>query len=70
MSIEMLKREAAALDEKSQGELLVFLATLREERWVGRLREAAKVLDDPSAKWLTREEVTARLATVPDTEEG
>ena len=65
MSIEMLKREAAALDEKSQGELLVFLAELREERWAGRLREAGKKLDDPNTEWLTADEFWARLDKIP-----
>jgi hypothetical protein len=66
MSLEMLKREAAALDEKSQSELLVFLAELREERWAGRLREAGKVLDDPNAKWFTLDEVRAHLKNTPE----
>jgi hypothetical protein len=33
MSLEALKEKAGALDAASQGELLVFLALLREERW-------------------------------------
>ena len=66
MSIEMLKQEAASLDDKSQKELLTFLVTLREARWAKPLREAAKVLDDPQTEWLTLEEAKARLATVPE----
>jgi len=66
MSLEMLKQEVASLDEKSQGELLVFLASLRKERWASRLKEAGKVLDDPEAKWLTLEEARAHLEKIPE----
>lgn len=65
MSLDALKQEAASLDEKSQVELLVFLATLREERWANRLQEASKKLDDPKTEWLSGDEFWARVDKVP-----
>lgn len=69
MSLDVLKREAAALDSKSQRELFSYLASLREERWIEHLREAGKVLDDPNPdRWLTAEEFKARLDRIPEPE--
>lgn len=67
MSLEALKQEAAALDTASQGKLLVYLASLREERWAAEAREAARKLDDPNPdRWLTPEEFRARLDQIPE----
>jgi hypothetical protein len=66
MSLEALKLQAAALDPASQGELLVFLATLREERWAAETRRLGRNLDDPNpGRWLTPEDFWARVDEVP-----
>jgi len=67
MSLEVLKREAAALDEKSRKELVAFLISLREERWAAEAREMAKKLDDPDpSRWLTLEQLKERLEKIPE----
>jgi hypothetical protein len=66
VSLETLKQKAAALDAASQGELLVFLATLREERWAAEARRLGKKLDDPDPdRWLTPEDFWARVDKIP-----
>jgi hypothetical protein len=66
MSLEALKQKAAALDAASQGELLVFLATLREERWAAEARRLGNKLDDPNPdRWLTPEVFWARVDKIP-----
>jgi hypothetical protein len=71
MSLEALKQKAAALDAASQGELLVFLASLREERWAAEAHRLSKNLDDPNPdRWLTPEECRARLDQIPEPPEG
>ena len=67
MSLEALKREAAALDERSRKELFSYLVSLREEQWASRARELAKNLDDPDpSRWLTLEEFKIRLNEIPE----
>jgi hypothetical protein len=67
MSLDALKREAAALDEQSRKELFSYLVTLREERWTAYARTAARNLDDPDpARWLTPEEFKTRLEQFPE----
>ena len=57
VSLEKLKREAAALDAPSRKELMAFLISMREEEWATQLREASKRLDDPDQnRWLSLEE--------------
>jgi hypothetical protein len=71
MSLDALKQQAAALDSASQGELLVYLASLREERWAAEARRLSKNLDDPNPdRWLTPEEFRARLEQIPEPSEG
>jgi hypothetical protein len=66
LSLEELKQQAAALDATSQGELLVFLATLREERWAAEARRLGAKLDDPNPdRWLTPEVFWARVDEIP-----
>jgi hypothetical protein len=67
MSLETLKREAAALDDAARRELCSFLIALREKQWAARARELAAVLDDPDpSRWLTIEEVRRRLEKIPE----
>jgi hypothetical protein len=67
MSLDALKREAAALDDAGRKELFAFLVSLREQQWGASLREAGKVLDDPDqSRWLTPEEFKARLDQIPE----
>ena len=67
MSLETLKREAAALDEHGLRELFSFLISLREQHWAGHARALARNLDDPDqGRWLTAEEFKARLDRVPE----
>jgi hypothetical protein len=71
MSLETLKQSAAALDEGSRKELLSFLLAMREEEWAASAREAARKLDDPNPdRWLTLEELRARLDQIPEPSEG
>ena len=67
MSLEALKREAAALDEDSRRELCAFLISLREKQWAARFRTLAADLDDPDPnRWLTLEQVRERLDRIPE----
>lgn len=67
MSLETLKREAAALDDGARRELWSFLISLREKQWAARTKEMAAVLDDPDpSRWLTLEEVRKRLDKIPE----
>jgi hypothetical protein len=71
MSLETLKQAAAALDVDSQGKLLVYLATLREERWAAEARRLSRNLDDPDpSRWLSPEEFKARLDAIPEPPEA
>jgi hypothetical protein len=66
MSLEDLKREVAALDEKSRKELFAFLVSLREQEWAAHAREVARKLDDPDpSRWLPLDEFQARLDRIP-----
>jgi len=66
MSLETLKREAAALNDEERRELCAFLISLREKQWVEFLRNASKRLDDPDPnRWLTIEEFKRRLDEIP-----
>lgn len=66
MSLDVLKQNAAALDDRSRKELLRFLLAMREEEWAAEAREAARKLDDPNPdRWLTLEEFSARLDRIP-----
>lgn len=67
MSLEALKREAAALDDEARRELCAFLISLRERQWEAHLRSLAPRLNDPVPdRWLTLEEVRARLEKIPE----
>lgn len=67
MSLETLKREAAALDDGARRELCAFLISLREEKWAAHLRKLAPRLDDPgTVRWLTIEELKERLDKIPE----
>lgn len=67
MGLEVLKQQAAALDDQSRKELVAFLVSLREKQWQAYARTAAKKLDDPNPdRWLTMEEFQARLAEMPE----
>jgi hypothetical protein len=67
MSLETLKREAAALGDDARRELCSFLIPLREKQWAARAREMAAVLDDPDpSRWLTLEQVRERLDKIPE----
>ena len=71
MSLEALKQEAAALDDRSRWELLSYLLAMREEEWAASAREAARKLDDPNPdRWLTIEEFKARLDLIPEPPEA
>ena len=62
MSLEALKREAAALDEPSRKELFSFLISLRERQWAARAQATSQSLADPDpSRWLTLEEFQTRL---------
>lgn len=67
MSLETLKREAAALDDDARKELFTFLVSLREKQWAERMKRVSAVLDDPDpSRWLTIEEVRERLEKIPE----
>jgi hypothetical protein len=67
MSLETLKREAAALDETARRELRAFLISLREEQWASHLRKLGARLNDPDPnRWLTLEELRERLDRIPE----
>lgn len=67
MSLEALKREAAALDDQSRKELMAFLIALREKQWHAHARNAGHKLDDPDqSRWLTLEDFQARLGQIPE----
>jgi hypothetical protein len=67
MSLDALKREAAALDETARRELCAFLISLREEQWAAHLRKLSPSLDDPDPnRWLTLEQVRERLEKIPE----
>jgi len=67
MSLENLKREAAALDDQSRKDLVAFLVSLREEQWHAHARAVGRKLDDPDpSRWLTLEEFQARLDRIPE----
>ena len=67
MSLETLKREAAALDDSARKELFTFLVSLREKQWAERMRAMSAVLNDPNPdRWLTMEEVRERLEKIPE----
>ncbi|MEO7317624.1 MAG: hypothetical protein ABIZ56_01410 [Chthoniobacteraceae bacterium] len=67
MSLDALKREAAALDEKSRKELVAFLISLREKQWAEEVQAMAKKLDDPDqSRWLTPEQFKTRLDQIPE----
>ena len=67
MSLDTLKKEAARLDDSAQKELMTFLAELRGRQRQERARRMAEKMDcnDPS-RWLTLEELTARLDRDPE----
>ncbi len=69
MSLEILKREAAALAEPERRELFLFLANMRDKKWSDEIRQAARCLDDPDPnQWLTLDEVCKRLDEIPPPE--
>ena len=67
MSLEALKREAAALDEGSRKELFSFLVSLLEQKWSSHAKALARNLDDPDqSRWLTEDEFKTRLDGIPE----
>jgi hypothetical protein len=67
VSLETLKREAAALDDEARRELCAFLIALREKQWAAHLRKLAPRLDQTEpGRWLTLEEVKERLERIPE----
>ena len=71
MSLELLKQEAAALDDTSRKELFSFLISLREQQWAGQARKLASALDDPNPnRWLTLDELQSQLAQIPEPPEN
>lgn len=65
--MEVLKREAAALDDDSRKELFSFLVALREQQWSAHARALARRLDDPDpSRWLTVEEFKTQLDQIPE----
>ena len=67
MSLETLKREAAALDDQARRELCAFLISLREQQWEAHLRKLAPRLNQAEpGRWLTIEEVRERLEKIPE----
>ena len=66
MSLDTLKKEAAGLDDSAQKELMTFLAELRGRQRQERARKMDEKMDcnDPS-RWLTLEDITARLSHDP-----
>ena len=69
MSLETLKREAAALDDAARRELCAFLISLREKQWEAHLRKLAPRLDDADpSRWLTLDEFKERLEKIPEPE--
>lgn len=67
MSLEALKREAAALDDLSRRELFSYLIALRERQWAIYARTTARSLDDPDpGRWLTLEEFKTHLEQIPE----
>ncbi len=62
MTVEELKREAAALDPEKQGELVAFLIALRHLRDPGyQAIVEARTQDKNPAHWLTAEQFETRL---------
>ncbi len=71
MSLEILKQEAAALDDTSRKELFSFLVSLREQQWAGQARKLSCALDDPDPnRWLTLDEFQSRLDKIPEPSEN
>lgn len=71
MSLELLKQEAAALDDTSRKELFSFLVSLREQQWAGQARKMARALDDPNPnRWITLDELQSRLDQIPEPPEN
>lgn len=67
MSLETLKETAAALDAQSRKELVAFLIGLREAERADHIRKMSAILDDPDpSRWLTIEELKARLELIPE----
>ena len=67
MSFEALKKEAASLDDQSRKELVSFLISLGGRQRAERVRRLAEIRDDPDpGRWLTPEEVQARLDRMPE----
>ncbi|MGO8766574.1 MAG: hypothetical protein ACLQSR_15725 [Limisphaerales bacterium] len=61
MSVEALKQELAALDEKEQRHLTAFLVSLQDGRDAGYRRKLAEKIDKPSSEFATLEELDRRL---------
>lgn len=71
MSLEILKQEAAALDDTSRKELFSFLVSLREQQWAGQARKLGRALDDSDPnRWLTLDEFQSRLDQLPEPPEN
>lgn len=65
MSLTNLMQEAAQLDTESQRKLIGYLVSLRDVQIPGHRQEMARRIDDQSPeKWLTIEELDAKLASL------
>ena len=67
MSLDVLKKEAALLDEQSRKDLMGFLVSLRGQDRTERARRLAEIRDDQDpSRWLTPEEFQERLGAIPE----
>ena len=67
MSLDVLKRDVAALDPAAQKELMIYLASLRENDREERARRLAAIRDNPDPNhWVTPEEFKRRLDQIPE----
>lgn len=67
MSLDTIKKEAAALDETSRKDLVSFLISLREQEWAGHALKLGSALDDPDPnRWVTLDDFKARLDKIPE----
>ncbi|MEN3942670.1 hypothetical protein WJU23_15320 [Prosthecobacter sp. SYSU 5D2] len=63
MSLTTLMHEAAQLDTESQRKLIGYLVSLRDEQMPGHRQEMARRIDDQTPeKWLTLDQLDAKLA--------
>ena len=65
MSLDTLMREAALLDAASQRKLIGYLVTLRDGERPEHRKEMARRIDDQRPeRWLTLDQLDAKLAQI------